>query len=120
MEMSRYAADTIRVVDIERVKHKDYQPVKVNPQKIKPLLDEQRIKAKAIASWRRGGLHVTAVELANHSKETLAVDYQRVKGQWLASSVENSVLAAKGQAEDRTYLYLISPLSIEETMTGVH
>jgi len=118
MEMSQYAADTVRITDIERVKHKNYKPVTVNPQEVNSLLAEDRISAKAIASWQRGGLHITALEIANQSKQALAVDYQHINGQWLASSIENNSLSAKGSAGDQTYLYLISVLSFEETVAN--
>lgn len=119
MEMSQYAAKTIRIAEIERVRDTNYQPIKVTQQLIPQLLEDTRFNSKVIASWQRGGLHVTALEITNNTKETLAVDFQHLNGQWLASSIENSVLAAKSQAESHTYLYLISALSFDEAIRNV-
>lgn len=119
MEMSNYAAETVRIAETERVKDSDYQPIKVNQHNVPSLLGDSRINTRVLASWRRGGMHVTALEVANRSKEALPVDFQNLNGQWLASSVESSVLAPKDQAEDRTYLYLISALSFDEALRDV-
>lgn len=73
------------------------------------------MKVQPLASWKRGGLHVTAIELANKSNSTLPVDHEKIKGQWLASSVENDSLAANGA----TYLYLVSVLSFDETIAEI-
>ena len=119
LEMSQYAADTIRIAEIERILDKNYQPIKINRQPIS-LFDDTRIKAKPLASWNRSGLHVTAIELTNKSNINVPVDYQRVKGQWLASSIESASLAKGGGAEASTYLYLVSALPFNETVSGIH
>ncbi|PHS25947.1 MAG: general secretion pathway protein GspD [Methylophaga sp.] len=116
LEMSQYAADTIRIAEIERTLDQQYLPAKIQRQAVTGLFDNKAIKAMPLASWNRGGLHVTAVELVNKSNSALAVDYQQVNGKWLASSVESSSLARRGQANDATYLYLISALPFNETM----
>ena len=118
LEMSQYAADTIRIPEIERTLDKDYLSSKINRQVITTLFDDDRITVMPLASWNRGGLHVTAVQLANKSNSALPVDYQRVKGQWLAYSVESSLLARHGQESDSTYLYLVSALPFDEMMMG--
>lgn len=118
LEMSQYAADTIRIPDIERMLDNNYQPIKIIRQPIR-LFDDARIKATPLASWNRGGLHVTAVELVNNSNTDLPVDYQRVKGRWLASSIENAFLAKRGQAGDSSYLYLISALPFNQTIADL-
>ncbi len=119
LEMSQYAADTIRITEIERILDQQYLPTTIQRQAITGLFDDNRIKAMPLASWNRGGLHVTAIELVNKSNSALAVDYQQVKGQWLASSVENSLLARRGQVNDATFMYLISALSFDETMAEI-
>ena len=115
LEMSQYAADTVRIPEIERVLDKSYLPSKINRQAIK-LFSDNRIKAMPAASWNRGGLHVTAIELINTSRSELPIDYQHVNGNWLASSTESSLL----QANESTYLYLISALPFNETIAGIN
>ncbi len=118
LEMSQYAADMVRIPEFERVLNKQYKPVKVSHKPVR-LFDDSRIKVLPRASWNRGGLHITAIKLVNGSNTDVPVDYQRVKGKWLASSVENAFLAKHGHAEDSTYLYLVSALPFNETITGI-
>ncbi|MCX4187787.1 DUF3438 family protein [Methylophaga sp. OBS4] len=120
MEMSQFAADTIRVPEIERLRNDLYQPVSVNRQPLTHLFNDKRVQATPQASWNRGGLHVTAVEVTNRSGEAMPVDFQQVNGKWLASLVESSVLAAQGNTDDRTYLYLISALPFNEVVAGIN
>lgn len=116
LEMSQYAADTIRIDEIERTLDSHYLPSKVSRHAIAGLFDNAHIKVIPLASWNRGGLHVTAIELANKSNSAVTVDYQNIKGKWLASSVESDVLARRGQANDSTFMYVISALSFDETI----
>lgn len=120
LEMSQYAADTIRIPEIERTLNKYYLPKKINRHAVSGLFKDTHIKAIPQASWNRGGLYVTVLELVNRNNQPLAIDYQGVKGQWLASSVENSSLEKQGQAQDSTYLYLISVLPFDENIQGLN
>jgi len=118
MEMSQYAANTVRIPQIERLRSKDYQPVRFSNSNIAKLFDNRKLSPKAVASWQRGGMFVTVVEVINNSPEQLEIDYQNISGRWLASSIENSSLSSKGNVNDRTYLYLISALSFEESLAN--
>jgi general secretion pathway protein D len=119
LQMSQYAADTVRIDEFERIKDKHYQPVRVNRTPLKSLFRDSRLSANAIASWNRGGLYVTALKVSNNSSSELPVDYQAVKGDWLASSVERNVLAAHGEPLDNTYLYLVSVMPFDDVINAV-
>lgn len=119
MDMSLYAAKTVRIPAIERLRSKSYQPAKFSNTHINELFDDDNFKTKAVASWQRGSLFVTVVEVINTLAESVTVDYQHITGRWLASSIENSSLAPKNNVNDRTYLYLISGASFEDSLTDV-
>lgn len=119
LQMSQYAADTVRTDEIERVIDKQYQPVLVNRTPLKSLFQDSRLSATALASWNRGGLYVTALKVSNSSSYELPVDYRSVKGDWLASSVENDVLSAHGEPLDNTYLYLVSVMPFDDVVNAV-
>jgi len=120
LEMSQYAAEMIRIPEIERTLNKDYLPTKINRHAVSRLFKDTHIKVMPQASWNRGGLYVTVLELVNKEHQPLTIDYQGVKGQWLASSVESSSLEKRGQAQDSTYLYLISALPFDENIQGIN
>jgi general secretion pathway protein D len=116
LSMSQYAAETVRIPEIERVKSATYSPVRVSSEPVSFIFDDNAIMAKPIASWQRGGMYVTAIQVLNNSQQSKAVPYQSIKGKWLASSIEQNNLAPYGQNNDRTFLYLVSALSFEESI----
>lgn len=120
MEMSEYAAEMVRTPEVERLLDKNYAPVRINTQTSLPLFADNRISATPIGSWNRGGMHVTALQVTNRSTEVVPVDFQNIKGRWLASSVEQSSLAPTDQSNNSTFLYLISALPFNEVVTNAN
>lgn len=118
MEMSQYAAETVRIPEIERLKNSSYQAVNINNLSTKKLFNNSELNTSAVASWQRGGMFVTVVEVINTSKKNTSVDYQNIKGRWLASSIESSQLSTKWNVNDRTYLYLVSALPFGESLAN--
>ena len=80
------------------------------------LLEDSRIQAEPMESWKKGGLYVTTVQVANRTDKSINVDYSQVRGQWLASTIENPKLTRKGQAGDSTLLYLVSKEPFHEAL----
>lgn len=119
MEMSQYAADTVRISEIDRKLDAKYLPDKVKRVAVTNLFDNNKVKVMPLASWNRGGMYVTALELVNKANSALPVDYTKIKGKWLASSVENSLLARRGQANDSTFMYVVSVLPFDETIASI-
>ncbi|MBL4764113.1 MAG: DUF3438 family protein [Colwellia sp.] len=130
MSMNQYAAKTVRIAAIDRIRSGDYQPVRFSNENIDDLFNDTKsnfnrnsspnakLSVKAVASWQRDNLFITVIEVINRSTQAVTVDYQHITGRWLASSIENSALGAKNSANDRTYLYLISPLSFDESLAN--
>lgn len=80
------------------------------------LLYDNRLRTAPVASWRKGGVYVTALEVNNMWEDPVKVDYRHLKGQWLAATIENDKLAAKTEFGDATYLYLISAMPFEQAL----
>ena len=119
LEMSQYAADTIRIAEIDRKLDAKYLPDKVKRVAVTTLFDNNKVKVMPLASWNRGGMYVTALELVNKANSASPVDYTKIKGKWLASSVENNLLARRGQANDSTFMYVVSVLPFDETIASI-
>lgn len=117
-EMAKYAAENVRRAEIERVDSDLYNPVDVISIAA-GLFTDPRIKTVPKASWRRGNLHVTVVQLFNRSNDVVSVDYQNVKGAWLASSIEGNVLNPAAETKSSTYLYLISADPFNDVVTDI-
>ncbi|MBF6649630.1 DUF3438 family protein [Methylobacter sp. BlB1] len=115
VDLTRYASEAIRLPPEQRKIDPKITPVRLSEFEPVDLTYDARIKALPIAGWRQGGIYVTAVELHNVSDDRVTVDYRRLKGRWLASTIENETLAGQSeQSHATTYLYLISSQPFEE------
>jgi integrating conjugative element protein (TIGR03749 family) len=71
------------------------------------------VQTTPIGSWRSGQLYVTAVRLTNQSAQTLDIDLQELRGQWIAASAQHTRLLARGSDWDTTAVYLVSDRPFE-------
>jgi general secretion pathway protein D len=108
LELTEFAARAIRQSPEKRKPHPQIKAVSLKGIAPLDLLYDARIKTIPVASWRKGGVHVTAIAVYNLSDSPLTVDYKHLKGRWLASTIEKSRLKSLGAMGDSTYLYLIS------------
>lgn len=116
VDLTRFASETIRMDGGERKVDPKISDVPIRQFERADLTYDSRIWAMPLAAWRQGGVHVTAIELHNLSDDTVDVDYRHLKGQWLASTVENDVLERQGAPNSATYLYLISAQPFDDVM----
>jgi len=116
LKMSEYAADIFAKPFDKQTQDADYTTIKLVGSGLADVFDSKAIQAKPLASWRKGGLYVTAVKLRNMTEKSLLVDFNQIEGTWLASSVEKSTLAKYGLLGDSTYMYLISDKPFDEAL----
>ncbi len=114
IELTQYAATAVRLPAEERQAMPGIRQTLLSGQQVPDLLYDSRIRVIPVAGWYKGGVNVTALELRNISDVAVPVDYQHLKGQWLASTIEDENLAPRGELGDSTYLYLISAESFDE------
>ena len=93
-----------------------------------PLVRGQQIEAIPLASWRGGGLTLTAVKLRNATDHPLqlvlggqsglqTVDLATaLRGDWLTATCQHYTLGAHGDENDTTTLYLVSKRSFVESL----
>ncbi len=115
VELSKYAAKAVKIPAHEREVVENIEPEAVNYHEKVELFHDERVRVVPVAGWRRGGVHVTALEVHNYSYDKVNLDYRQIKGRWLASSVEHEVLEKMGVPGDTTYMYLISAESFDES-----
>lgn len=108
MDLTRYAAETVRLPQNERTAHNRIQPQPLRQRTPISLLPDRRVKLLPVDAWRQGGIYVTAIEARNTSAQKLALDQRQLKGRWLAATLEGAMLFPRGDLGDSTYLYLIS------------
>ncbi len=116
MDLTRYAAKSVRVVPEKWEKNPNILPNRLQAKHPVNLINHPEIKTIPVASWHQGGINVTALEVRNNSNRPVQVDHKHLRGQWLASTIEESNLAPYNNLGDSTYLYLISAMSFEEAL----
>ncbi|MEM6932764.1 MAG: DUF3438 family protein [Pseudomonadota bacterium] len=72
--------------------------------------------AEPVSTWRQLNLYVTAVLLENVSDTIVTLDPRELRSSWLAATLESDVLAPRGQAGSRNYIYLLSNQPYDEVL----
>ncbi len=108
VKLTKYAAQAVRLPENERAGEDGITPVTLTYRRSVNLFYDERIKVIPVASWRRGGVYVTAFEVRNTSDKKVWLDYKNIKGHWIASTVEQVTLEPRRQMGDSCYMYLIS------------
>lgn len=117
MQLTEYAAKSIHLPasSYETVSAIQSVALSASQQSVE-LFHEEALSATAVASWRKENLYVTVFEVRNHSDAAVNVEHQHLKGDWLATTIEEAQLAAKSSSGDMTYLYLISEMPFEQAL----
>jgi len=119
VDLTKYASKSVRLAADEREVVPDIKPAKLENIRSADLLYDSRVKVVPIASWRKGGIHVTALALYNQSNSTVEIDFKHIKGKWLASSVESAKLTQQGEPGDSAYLYVVSAGSFDDIVNRI-
>ncbi len=106
IELTEYASKSVRLAANEREVVEDISPAKLTNTHSADLLYDSRIRVVPVASWRKGGIHVTAVALYNQSASEVTIDYKNIKGRWLSSRIASAQRSQQRESWDATYLYL--------------
>jgi len=81
-----------------------------------PLLRGGAVEATPLASWRGGGLYVTAVKLRNITEQPIVLDPRDLRGHWLAATFQHARLLPHGDEADTTCVYLVSARPFAESL----
>lgn len=81
-----------------------------------PLLRGGAVEATPLASWRGGGLYVTAVKLRNITEQPVVLDPRDLRGRWLAATFQHARLLPHGDGADTTCVYLVSARPFAESL----
>ncbi|MGR9100071.1 MAG: DUF3438 family protein, partial [Gammaproteobacteria bacterium] len=119
MELTRYAAESVRLPREQRRRANGIYEAALLTRTPIGLSPDNRLKTVPVASWYRGGVTVTALEVHNRSKSPVRFDPRAIRGNWLASTIEDANLAPKGEWGDSSYLYLVSGQPFDEIAPGL-
>ncbi|MDA1370259.1 MAG: TIGR03749 family integrating conjugative element protein [Proteobacteria bacterium] len=128
VRLTRYAAQALYAPERLLVGDNAIRRVPLDITQPIPLVRTGVIEATPIASWRGGGLTVTAVKLRNLQRHTLsltfessndnqAIDLSRmIRGNWLTITVQHASLGQINDSKDTTTLYLVSQSPLIESL----
>ena len=119
----------IEMVDLTRyVSQQLYSPQRLTqshpaifrtPLRIKTLNSLYRggeLKSTPLASWKGGGLYITAVKLQNQTNQSLTLDPRLFRGQWRSRTLQHTGLSRLHTESDTTTVYLISDRPFQESL----
>jgi type II secretory pathway component GspD/PulD (secretin) len=84
----------------------------------KPLFSEIGVDTTPLQSWRKDDLYVTSIQVKNRLRLPVRVDSSRLRGRWLATTMERPDLAEQGKHGDTTYLYVVSAEPFHKALGG--
>ncbi|MCG8426210.1 MAG: DUF3438 family protein [Chromatiales bacterium] len=108
VSMIRHAARNAHRPFGSPVQGSEFIAVEVRNGVAPELLPQRSIEAMPIATWAGQRHFVTTVILRNTEQQQQHIKQSEFQGDWIAASMEQSVLAPAGEVGDTTYAYLIS------------
>ena len=74
------------------------------------------LESTPLASWKGGGMYVTAVKIQNKTRIPLVLDPRKFRGQWRSRTLQHTVLSQYQAATDTTTVYLVSDRPFHESL----
>lgn len=105
-----YAPDRLRKCPVGI--HKEF----VNKRPLKHLIRYSSATTQPMASWRSGGVHITALKVVNNLGQRLNLDPRELRGRWKAALFQHNRLTPRGTKRDTTTLYLISNTPFDDAI----
>nr|WP_321465078.1 DUF3438 family protein [uncultured Desulfobulbus sp.] len=120
IELTRVAAKQVRMPLLSRKPEGAVKPVYLPAMGEVPLFPYRGIRAVPVAAWHNGFHYITALRIVNTNRIEMVLDVGRMRGKWLAATLESQQLQPAGKEGDFTYLYLISdkPFAQQTALEG--
>lgn len=80
------------------------------------LWPQASVRSMPVGAWQDGRYHATVLRVVNDSAEATELDVRRLRGHWLAATVEHSRLDGVGRGEDSGLLVLVSDKPFAEAL----
>lgn len=116
VELVRYASQQLyapeRLMQSHPAIHRTPLPVK----SLKSLYRGGEVQATPLASWKGGGLYVTAVKIQNKTNQMLTLDPRLFRGQWRSRTPQHGYLSQYQTEADTSTVYLVSDRPFHESL----
>ena len=116
VELVRFASQQLYAPERLMPSHPAIYRSPLQVKTLKSLYRGGGLQSTPLASWKGGGLYVTAVKLQNTTPLTLHLDPRLFRGQWRSRTLQHAGLSHYQSESDTTTVYLISDRPFHESL----
>ncbi|MEM7268210.1 MAG: DUF3438 family protein [Pseudomonadota bacterium] len=117
ISLTRFAAARAKGFYVQRAgQYSDIQDSPIAAASPKVFGTSGVVTAEPAFAFRKKGLYVTALLLENVSDTVATLDPTQLRNRWLAATLETDILAPRGQAGSRDFIYLLSNRPYDEVI----
>ena len=116
VELVRYVAQQLYAPERLMPSHPAIYQTPLRVKFLKSLYRGGELQATPLASWKGGGLYVTAVKLQNQTHLPLTLDPRLFRGQWRSRTLQHTGLSRYQSEADTTTVYLVSDRPFHESL----
>ena len=116
VELVRYVAQQLYAPERLMQSHPAIYRTPLRIKSLKSLYRGGELHSTSLASWKGGGLYVTAVKLQNQTTRPLTLDPRLFRGQWRSRTLQHTGLSRYHSETDTTTVYLVSDRPFHESL----
>ena len=116
VELVRFASQQLYAPERLMPSHPAIYRSPLQVKTLKSLYRGGGLQSTPLASWKGGGLYVTAVKLQNTTPLTMHLDPRLFRGQWRSRTLQHAGLSHYQSESDTTTVYLISDRPFHESL----
>jgi len=116
VELVRFASQQLYAPERLIQSHSAIYRLPLQIKKLKSLYRGGELQSIPLASWKGGGLYITAVKLQNKTKMKLTLDPRLFRGQWRSRTLQHTGLSHFHSETDTTTVYLVSDRPFHESL----
>lgn len=116
VDLVRFASQQLYAPERLAQKHPDIYRTALRVKTLPLFYRGGELESTPLASWKGGGLYVTAVKIQNKTNIPLVLDPRKFRGQWRSRTLQHTVLSQYQADTDTTTVYLVSDRPFHESL----
>ena len=116
VDLVRFASQQLYAPERLAQKHPNIYRTALRVKSLPLFYRGGELESTPLASWKGGGMYVTAVKIQNKTRIPLVLDPRRFRGQWRSRTLQHTVLSQYQTATDTTTVYLVSDRPFHESL----
>ena len=116
VDLVRFASQQLYAPERLAQKHPNIYRTALRVKSLPLFYRGGELESTPLASWKGGGMYVTAVKIQNKTRIPLVLDPRKFRGQWRSRTLQHTVLSQYQAATDTTTVYLVSDRPFHESL----